>query len=325
MSIFGSEKIINIITPQDDLNIFYAGFDFGVYRYDELVDQINDVIVDFSYGFHDGILEDNYNRSILKEAAKSIYGIKAFQDSKTKYVDEDSELADDIEDKYLKRGEFGELILHLLLRDFHSSLPLLSKVYFKDTDGATVHGFDSVHIAPDLNDSTKMSLWLGESKLYKDGKAGVYNLTKDIEEHFNEDYLRREFALISKKKESYIALDRFKDLNKTDDYKSYLEEKDKWYDLLDEKNKLEDIISSVTVPMVCTYSSEVFNNNDNEDAEGFKDELSNEITQIKAHFDKHLKTPIPADINILLILFPVPSKKELVKKLHIKLDHLQNI
>lgn len=325
MSIFGSEKIINIITPQDGLNIYYAGFDLGAYRYDQLVDQINDVIVDFAYGFHEGILEDSYNRAILKESAKSIYGIKGFQDVKKMYVDEDSELADDIDDKYLKRGEFGELILHLLLRDFHNSLPLLSKIYFKDTDGATVHGFDSVHIAPDLNDSSKYSLWLGESKLYTDGKAGVYNLTKDIEEHFNEDYLRREFALISKKKESYVALDKFKDLNKIDDYESYLEEKDAWYDLLDEKSKLEDIISSVTVPMVCTYSSNVFNNHNNENTNKFKDELLVEINGLKEHFDKHFKKTIPVDINILLILFPVPSKKELVKKLHIKLDHLQNI
>lgn len=325
MSIFGSEKIINMITPQSDLNIFYAGFDLGAYRYDQLVDQINDVIVDFAYGFHEGILENSYNRATLKESAKSIYGIKGFQDAKKKYVDDDSELTDDIEDKYLKRGEFGELILHLLLRDFHSSLPLLSKIYFKDTDGATVHGFDSVHIAPDLNDPTQGSLWLGESKLYIDGKAGVYNLTKDIEEHFNEEYLRREFALISKKKESYIALDKFEDSNKIDEYEYYLEEKDSWYDLLDGKNKLEDIISSITVPMVCTYSSQVFNNHDNDSSDEFMVELLNEIDELKKHFNKHLTIPIPADINILLILFPVPSKKELVKKLHVKLDHLQNI
>jgi hypothetical protein len=36
------------------------------------------------------------------------------------------------QDKDLARGEFGELILHLLLRDFHDTVPLLSKIYFKD-------------------------------------------------------------------------------------------------------------------------------------------------------------------------------------------------
>ena len=79
----------------------------------------------------------------------------------------------------------------MLLRDFYDSLPLLSKIYFKDSDGHTVHGFDAVHIAPDINDKSKFSLWLGESKLYTNGKAGVKALTKDIEEHFNIKYLRR--------------------------------------------------------------------------------------------------------------------------------------
>ncbi|WP_330558188.1 Hachiman antiphage defense system protein HamA [Acutalibacter sp. 1XD8-33] len=34
-----------------------------------------------------------------------------------------------------RRGEFGELILHLLLRDFKNTIPLISKVYFKDSIG----------------------------------------------------------------------------------------------------------------------------------------------------------------------------------------------
>jgi hypothetical protein len=33
--------------------------------------------------------------------------------------------------------------------------------------------------------------------------------------------------------------------------------------------------------------------------------------------------PINSDLNIVLMLFPVPSKKELVKRLHTKLYHQQ--
>ncbi len=325
MSIFGSEKIITMSTPEDNVNVFYTGFDLSNFRYDELVDQIQDVIVDFAYGFHKGILEDSYNIRVLRESAKSIYKIKGFEETKQKYVDEDGEFEDEIADKYLKRGEFGELILHLLLRDFHNSVPLLSKIYFKDADGVTVHGFDAVHIAPDLSDPSKSSLWLGESKLYADGKKGVKALTEDIKEHFNEDYLKREFALITKKKNSYISLDQFEYTEKIDDYEEYLKETEYWYDLFDEKNKLQDILSSVTIPMVCTYTSQVFNDHNDENTQSFQDDLQNEITELKAHFDKHLKIPIPIDLNILLLLFPVPSKKELVKKLHMKLDHTQNI
>jgi hypothetical protein len=34
--------------------------------------------------------------------------------------------------------------------------------------------------------------------------------------------------------------------------------------------------------------------------------------------------PISTNLNIVLMLFPVPSKKELVKKLHTKLYNQQN-
>jgi hypothetical protein len=323
MSIFGSEKIIKLQQKEQDLNIYYAGFDLGNFRYKELIEQLQRVIVDFAYGFHDGILEDSYNIDILRESAKSLYTIKEFQDVKKIYIDDNSEIGDDIKDKFLKRGEFGELILHLLLRDFHDALPLLSKIYLKDSYGHTVHGFDSVHIAPDINDSSKYSLWFGESKLYTDGKTGVKALTKDIEDHFNADYLRSEFALISKKKESFIALDKFKDANRQRKYEEFLKLKDEWYKKLDTTNKLEDILSSVTIPMLCTYSSETFNKHTDETTKEFLKELYEEVEGIKKHFDDNLKIPIPVSLNIILFLFPVPSKKELVKQLHTKLSYMQ--
>lgn len=324
MSIFGSEKIINMQSPHDKLKIYYAGFDLNDYRYDELVEQILDVLVDFSYGFHQGILEDSYNRRIYKHAAQSIYKIGEFDKARQKYVDEDSEFADDIPDKYLKRGEFGELLLHLLLRDFHNSLPLLSKIYFKDSYGHTVHGFDAVHIAPSIQDSSKFSLWLGESKLYTDGKSGVKELANDILEHFNKEYLRGEFALISKQKDTgYISLDQFKDANKIDEYKEFLEKKDEWLKKIDKTEKLQDILSVVTVPMLCTYSSETFNKHQDEDSKDFLDSLYKEISSLEEHFYTHLTVPLSAELNILLIFFPVPSKKELVKKLHIELGCAQ--
>ena len=213
----------------------------------------------------------------------------------------------------------------MLLRDFYNSLPLLSKIYFKDSDGHTVHGFDAVHIAPDINDKSKFSLWLGESKLYTNGKAGVKALTKDIEEHFNREYLRREFALISKKKNNYVALDKFEDLNKKSEYEFFLKKQEEWYDKLDEKEKLQDILSSVTIPMLCTYSSETFNKHTDETLNEFKKDLEQEIKDIEKHFYDNLKSPIACNLNIVLLLFPVPSKKELVKQLHIKLKNIQSI
>ncbi|MDY6857698.1 MAG: DUF1837 domain-containing protein, partial [Thermodesulfobacteriota bacterium] len=339
---FGSDKVIIQHISKADLKTYFVGFDFGEYRYDKLVDLILDVIVDFAFGFHKGILSENYNRRILIEAAKSIYGIKKktesgevelFLEAKKIFVDRDSDIEDeDTDNKYLKRGEFGELILHLLLRDFIVTVPLISKIFFKDTDGATVHGFDAVHIGPSVSNPSKRSLYLGESKLYNCGKTGVTELIGDIENHFKKDFLRREFALISKKQDSFLSLFDNKDKNSCEEYKEFLKEKEKWFKQLDEHNKLQDILDSVTIPLLCTYTSEIFSKHTDEETEEFIEDYECEIEGLKEHFDKKVKNisgvteqgePIITNLNIILMLFPVPSKKELVKRLHTRLHNQQ--
>ena len=267
--IFNSSSIITEKRFSTNLHGYIVGFDFGLFRYEDLAEKLMDTLVDFAYGYHTGILE-NYDRRILKEAAKSLYNIKEFKDVKFVYVDNDSELLDceiKAQEKYLKRGEFGELILHLLLRDFFQTAPLVSKLYFKDTDGGVVHGFDIVHIGTDINDSTKNSIFLGESKLYsrkdnKAGKHGVEDLVKDIKSHFKRDFLKREIALIGKKKHSFAPInEQMNELIKKE-YKDFLDYKDEWFDILSKvergESKLQDFLESVTIPLVCTYQSELF-------------------------------------------------------------------
>ena len=111
----------------------------------------------------------------IGEAARSIYKIKEFDLMRKYYLENDLEAKKALDNlPYKKRGEFGELILHMLLRDFKGTIPLVSKVYFKDSSGVPAHGFDTVHISPD-----EKILWLGESKLYKKGKRGISELIND--------------------------------------------------------------------------------------------------------------------------------------------------
>ncbi|MDO8999671.1 MAG: DUF1837 domain-containing protein [Bacteroidota bacterium] len=339
---FESQHIITQHISQADLRTYFIGFDFGKYRNEAFTEILMDTIVDFAFGYHTGILK-KYDRRKLKEAAKSIYNIKEFKDVKWTYVDNDSELSDceiKAEEKYLKRGEFGELILHLLLRDFIETVPLLSKIHFKDTDGAVVHGFDLVHIGPDLSDSSKNSLYFGESKLYsrKDGKAGqhgIEDLIEDVKAHFKKDFLYREFALISKKKHSFIPIEELNDTENEEEYKDFLNKKKHWFNLFEqveqEKMKLEDFLSSVSIPLVCTYQSKIFEAHNDEKSVEFIKEYEEEIKKLKDLFDSKLKLikdevgePIKTNLNLILILLPIPSKKELVKTLHQKLFNQQN-
>ena len=324
---FRSEEVLMNNISESQLKTFYIGFDLGVCRTTEFADILMDAVVDFAFGYHTGILK-TYDRRKLIEAAKSIYKIDSFNDVKWTYLDKDSVIDDTdlkAEDKIKKRGEFGELILHVLLRDYFNSVPLVSKIYFKDTDGFTVHGFDSVHIGPDLTDHKVPSLYLGESKIYyrKDGtagKSGIADLLEDIKTHFKCDFLKREFALLAKKKYSFLPIEEYPDENTKTQYETFLSQKQYWFDTFHKvsqgRYKLEDILKSVTIPIICTYQSQIF-------------EKCAHDMHPDSEFNKligEIKTgePVVTNLNVILILFPIPSKKELIKVLHQKLYNQQN-
>ncbi|MFW0119148.1 DUF1837 domain-containing protein [Rothia sp. P5764] len=144
-------------------------------------------------------------------------------------------------DKYSKRGEFGEIILYGLLRDFIGSLPIVSKIYFKDGPNETVKGFDAVHFKK--NNDNEIELLLGESKFYKDAKEAIRNVVAEINDHLQPDYLRSEFLAITNKLPE-ASDEEFKLIR----------------NLLNENTSLDRIISKITIPIFITYDSQVITN-----------------------------------------------------------------
>jgi len=342
LSIFNSEYVITEHISNADLKTYFVGYDLGRYRCDELVEKIIDAIVDFSFGFHEGILE-TYTREQIIKAARQVYKIEEYDTGKVEHnklnkkgdrLYNNSE--EFIEKRYLNRGEFGEVILHLLLRDYLNTVPLISKIYFKDAYGPTVKGLDTIHIGPSVHNLKEQSLYLGESKLHRTGESGVKELIQDIKEHFNRDFLNGEFILIGNKKRAFINIGEYKDLNTKENYIEFLKSKDYWFQQLDNiqtgKGKLQDIFKSITIPLLCTYTSKIFANHTDETTDAFKKEYEEEMQKLKTLFDTELTTlkssakvgePISTNLDIVLMLFPVPDKKELVKKLHAKLHYQQ--
>jgi hypothetical protein len=310
LSIFGSEKVIKQRISESNWSTYLVGFDINdtgtrEYRWGNLIQLLIKVIPEFAFGFHDGTQTDNTELiSKVSDAARSIYKIDEFQKVKDIYLSGDYIKDDDLAKAYLKRGEFGELILHLILRDYYSTIPLLSKIFFKDSYGHTVHGFDAVHIEP-----KSRTLWLGESKLYIDGKQGVKALIEDIKQHILRDYLHDEFTLVSKKVKLF----------------ENIPEKEYWLNLIDSSTTLSEQLNSITIPLLCTYSSENFSKYDNEAIKEFIDEYEKEVRSLKDYFDTNNNHPLKTDINTVLLLFPVKCKVELVKKLHHKLSLLQQV
>ncbi|WP_111309863.1 HamA C-terminal domain-containing protein [Confluentibacter sediminis] len=276
---FKSDLVINEHISDIGVKAYHVGFDRNQFRLQPLVDIIRNVIPEFSLGYHCGDnipLTEIVER--LKEAADTVY----------------------LTEKYQTRGEFGELILHLLLRDFHNTIPLISKMYFKDSHNVPAHGFDGVQIT--IKGEEK-KLWLGESKLYKTGKGGIRDLISDINKHVNEDYIRKEFNLISRKLPNSVP------------------EIEYWRKLLDKHQTLDKIFSNIVIPMVCTYNSSIFNiHNDN--TKEYFDDFVNECNDL---FDGFNKSKPVTNVEIILLLLPVPDKDALNNELDKRLKSMQNI
>ena len=100
-------------------------------------------------------------------------------------------------DNYQRRGEFGELFLHGILRDFYGAEPAVSKIYFLDTPNDTAKGFDAVHVV--VNEDGELDLWLGEAKLYISMNSAIKAVVTSLQEHIGNDFLRKEFLAVSNK------------------------------------------------------------------------------------------------------------------------------
>lgn len=276
---FNSDLVLDERISDSTLRAYHVGFDQNKFRLLPLVEIIRSVIPEYALGYHQGNnipLTEIVDR--LQDAAKTVYTT----------------------DKYKRRGEFGELILHLLLRDFCNSIPLISTIFFRDAPNIPAHGFDGVHIT--INGDEK-KLWLGESKLYKSGTEGVADLVGDIVKHFNADYLREQFSLITRK----LPVDA--------------PEIEYWRTLMHKNQKMDVIFSSIVIPMVCTYNSSLFVNH-NDETQQYLDDFKKECLALHDEFNR--KKPA-SNLEIILLLLPIPDKDELNKELDARLKSMQRI
>ena len=118
-------------------------YENGIWRADGFVDHLFEWLPEFALSWGERqTFADSTSVDLLRRAARIVYDTK----------------------EYGRRGEFGELILHAVVRQIFDGEPAISKIYFKDARNDTVKGFDSVHVV-DTQDG--LELWLGEVKFYK--------------------------------------------------------------------------------------------------------------------------------------------------------------
>lgn len=254
-----------------------AGYELGQWRAEGLADHLMEWLPEFALSPEEcqTITHANAVKQI-QTAATIVYGT----------------------DKYGKRGEFGELLLHICIRQLFNSVPVISKLYFKSSRNDTVKGFDAVHV---VGDASSLELWLGEAKFYDDINAAIRDSASAIAEHIDRDYLRDEFIFIANK------------IHPAHPHAAQL------HRLLQENVSLDVVFSRCCLPVLLTYDSSTIAAHTIANA-AYVDSFTQEIQNHRATFAARVST-LP--IRIHLFLVPLKSKKELVRLVHERLTRWQ--
>ena len=190
--------------------------------------------------------------------------------------------------KYVNRGEIGELLLHIGIRQVFNTIPAISKYFFKDSSNDTVKGFDVVHV---IATETELELWLGEAKFYKDVAGAISAAVEDLKKHSEREYLRSEFvAIVNKIDDNWPHADRLKKL-------------------LDKNTSLDQVFERMVIPVMIAYDSTAVGSF-TEVSEGFLASFKTEIEANHANFAS--KKPV-LPMRVQAFFLPLQSKDALLK------------
>jgi hypothetical protein len=205
-------------------------------------------------------------------------------------------------DKYERRGEFGELFLHGILRDFYGAESAVSKIYFLDGPNETAKGFDSVHVV--MNEDGDLDLWLGEAKLYTNMNDAIREIVQSLQDHTDQKFLRREFLAVS---------------NKLDENWPHTE---KLADLLDDNTSLDEIVGRLVMPVLLTYQSNTIQSHDKVSVE-YVEALVKEAKAGWQTFKNQLAFDFPVTIHF--IVMPLAETKTVRSLAHNLLKAYQDL
>ena len=203
--------------------------------------------------------------------------------------------------KYDKRGEFGELFLHIALRQVHQSVPAITKIFYKDAVNNTVKGFDAVHV---VAVGGKLELWLGEAKFYKKAEGAIRAVIKDIQLHTTIDFMKNEVALI---------------INKLDPEAPHYE---RLMRLLDSNTSIDEVFDNACIPVLITYDSAVIEKH-SKVTEAYNAAIEEEVMKLRSVFEEKLKG-LSLAIKVYLFLLPLGSKDSLIASMDEKLKAIQS-
>jgi hypothetical protein len=273
------EVRVQLLQEDTELTAVCAGYELKAWRHKQLAGHLIRWLPEFALTYSELKKLKGYNAAdLIAKAARSVY----------------------MSDKYKKRGEIGELLLHVICREVFDTYPAITKYFYKDSSNNTVKGFDAVHV---IVTQSGLELWLGESKFYQDIGEAIAAAIKDLKSHTERDYMRAEFVTVRNM------------LDKKWPHAAKLEK------LIHPNVSLDEIFEAVCIPVLLTYDSDVIASY-NEVSDEFKKDFEAEV--LKHHRSFASKNPLK-NIRVHLFLFPAKSKDKLLAEFDARLKACQAI
>ena len=256
-----------------------AGYELGTWRASQLAAHMIEWLPDFAlnhkerevFGLHNAI-------PMIARAAHVVYTSQNFK----------------------KRGEPGEILLHIVLRQVFGTLPAISKIYYKDSNNDIVKGFDAVHV---IASSEGLELWLGEAKCYEDLNSAINDVVRELQDHTHIDFLRSEFAAIT---------------HKIDDSWEHATRLRK---LLDKNTSLDDVFDRACIAVLLAYNSPTIGIH-NKVTQKFKDKFEEEVLKHRSTF---AGKDLPRKIRVHLFLLPMGNRADLIQEFDKRLKACQTM
>ena len=277
------DLLVHDIDAKGDNAGLCAGFERGEWRCKQFAEHVLEWLPEFALGSSEAASLSAHNAlRMIRRAARTLYRSEHYQ----------------------RRGEFGEVLLHIAIRQVYSSFPLVSKIFFKNSVNDTVKGFDAVHV---VAGSAGLELWLGEVKFYTNLTKAIYDVSEEIIAHLRTDYLRSEFLLIS---------------NKIDPAWPHQEE---IRTLLDENTSIDQVFRAAAIPILLSYESGSLKKGEKSYRRAIEQELASGFDCVRSSLDEKYRqefsTGIPLRVHVFLV--PLESKENLLRELHSGLERLQ--
>lgn len=242
------------------------------YRQDELVKIIRDTVIHFALTSDEVTLlkETNDFGEMSRKAWSRISKAKKNQ-----------------------KGDFGELLLFLMLVAFFPAQKFVTKVRLRSSMMDQIKGFDCAHFS--LEDD-KIYLWLGEAKFHSTFSNAISGAMESINDHCKVDYLKDEISILASNIEINNQFEHFDKINK----------------VLNGSVSLDKI--NIRIPVLLTYDCSLLKKYTDIENENFIDEMEKEFYKKFITIDKQQKK-LKNNIELIFIILPLDSVQDIKNQL----------